>query len=234
MLPNEEVLWAGLGSVTHASTLDYHLPFDVLRPAGDIDTTSAIHRLCDFLDAKDDLRKALYAGRVQAGIINEHGEYMSIDRHWWAAEQAEEVLLTGAAWVTKSRVTEVCRFILVREDQVREFAGSGNSADVNGVPKFQESSETASEKELSSAKWPTLSGLPGRPNARHLYVAEAARRIASGNYPTSLAQFARDLADWLGTDHPEQPPSGAKAIENAIRGLWNSREAAPKHSPRMK
>jgi hypothetical protein len=75
---------------------------------------------------------------------------------------------------------------------------------------------------------PPVSGLPGRPTAKHLYVKEAERRIENSAYPETLTAFAQELADWLGDTHPNVPRGGAKAIENAIRGLWQSR---PKTNP---
>jgi hypothetical protein len=46
---------------------------------------------------------------------------------------------------------------------------------------------------------PFRTGAPGRPSAAHFIVAEAKRRISSGQIvrqPRGLARFARDLYDW--------------------------------------
>jgi hypothetical protein len=76
------------------------------------------------------------------------------------------------------------------------------------------------------------SGLPGRPNSKHLYRAEAARRIAVGACPDTLSQFARELSEWLQREHSDEPPGGPSAIENAIRDLWHDRhKASPKTGP---
>jgi hypothetical protein len=67
------------------------------------------------------------------------------------------------------------------------------------------------------------SGLPGRPSSKHLYRAEAERRIAQGDYPDTLAAFVRQLVDWLKQAHPKAAPGGESAIENAIRDIWQKR-----------
>jgi hypothetical protein len=66
-------------------------------------------------------------------------------------------------------------------------------------------------------------GAPGRPTSKHLVVAEAARRIAAGGYPKTLAEFSRQLAEWLQTTEELAAPMTPRTIENAVRDLWNER-----------
>jgi hypothetical protein len=109
---------------------------------------------------------------------------------------------------------------------------SGRAVEVIAAPLFcpeelrrvfpsQEDSDsnTAVKAGPPSPVTPT-SGLAGRPTSKHLYMEEAARRIASENCPDSLAGLVRELQSWLPTAHPDMPLSGHKAIENAIRPLW--------------
>jgi hypothetical protein len=71
-------------------------------------------------------------------------------------------------------------------------------------------------------------GAAGRPKATHLVLAEAERRIASGEFtpkPGKRAEFSRDLADWWKKegDRLGGPTLTAGGIGEALRvtGLWN-------------
>lgn len=75
-------------------------------------------------------------------------------------------------------------------------------------------------------------GAPGRPNASHVVVTEAQRRIEKKEVvpePGDLASFARDLVDWWEGERckykPPAPPLKSRSIENAIRALWNKAAA---------
>jgi len=78
-------------------------------------------------------------------------------------------------------------------------------------------------------KWPSGStttyttGAPGRPTSRHLVEPEAKRRIAAGDVPERLAEFAKSLSGWLSGKHPTATPMTGKTIENLIRPLWHNR-----------
>jgi hypothetical protein len=71
-------------------------------------------------------------------------------------------------------------------------------------------------------------GAPGRPTSRHLVEAEAQRRLDAGDYPETLTEFSRQLAEWLKAEHPEAPPMGPSAIANCIRRRWHERNNPPK------
>jgi hypothetical protein len=71
-------------------------------------------------------------------------------------------------------------------------------------------------------------GAPGRPNASHIVVTEAQRRIEKKEVvpkPGGLASFASDLADWWEGERskyePPAPPLKRRSIETAIRNIWN-------------
>jgi hypothetical protein len=66
-------------------------------------------------------------------------------------------------------------------------------------------------------------GAPGQPTSKHLVLAEAKRRIAAREYPKTLAEFSRELADWLETTEPLAASMTAGTIENAVRKLWNNK-----------
>jgi hypothetical protein len=72
-----------------------------------------------------------------------------------------------------------------------------------------------------------VTGVGGRPSSKHLYLAELQRRADNDELAPSLASQARDLATWLATSHPNHPPAGAKALENAIREKYHALKIAP-------
>jgi hypothetical protein len=83
-----------------------------------------------------------------------------------------------------------------------------------------------SSKSATPAVDPCKTGAPGRPNATHIVIAEAERRIASGEVipkPNERAKFSRDLAAWWETKRHEYagPPLKFRSINNKLRELWN-------------
>jgi hypothetical protein len=79
---------------------------------------------------------------------------------------------------------------------------------------------------------PFRTGAPGRPSAADLIVAEAKRRISSGEVvpqPRALARFARDLSNWWDGERKKFTPPGpamkAGTIENKVRDLWQKSQA---------
>lgn len=66
-------------------------------------------------------------------------------------------------------------------------------------------------------------GAPGRPTSRHLVVPEAERILDDGHRPKNLTVFSNELAKWLRTNHPKAAPMTSKAIQNAIRKMYNKR-----------
>lgn len=74
---------------------------------------------------------------------------------------------------------------------------------------------------------PFRTGAPGRPSAADHIVAEAKRRMSSGEVvlgPRGLARFARDLSDWWESKRQKCIPPGPAmkpgTIENKVRDLW--------------
>src|SRR5262249_31200561 len=65
-------------------------------------------------------------------------------------------------------------------------------------------------------------GDPGRGSSKHLYVAEAQRRLDTGDVPDEITEFSRQLADWLKCTHPLAAQTTPRAIENRIRPLWRA------------
>jgi len=64
---------------------------------------------------------------------------------------------------------------------------------------------------------------PGRRMARHIFEAEAYRRIAAGNAPETLSEFAEQLAAWFKDTYPAAPATSTNFIETAIRDIWHRR-----------
>jgi hypothetical protein len=71
-------------------------------------------------------------------------------------------------------------------------------------------------------------GMPGRPTSKHLVLETARRRLESGNLPSSLAGFSRELAEGLLSEEPLAAPMKPKTISNAIRKLWHAHQKPPK------
>ncbi len=65
-------------------------------------------------------------------------------------------------------------------------------------------------------------GTPGRPTAKHLFLAEHRRRIKAGEANEVLAREAEYLADWLPEAHPDAAPATVRTIKNRIRGQHNA------------
>ncbi len=75
-------------------------------------------------------------------------------------------------------------------------------------------------KEPVEAIDPYHTGLPGRPKASHFAIKELERRASLGTLETSLAAQARVIRDWLQSEHPDAPPIGQRALENALRDRY--------------
>jgi len=87
------------------------------------------------------------------------------------------------------------------------------------------SPQTADSGQVDSCR----TGVPGRPNASHIVVTEAQRRIDAHEVTPrqgGLQSFADDLAEWWEGERrkqmPEGPPLTPNSIKNAIRSLWNA------------
>jgi hypothetical protein len=65
-------------------------------------------------------------------------------------------------------------------------------------------------------------GMPGRPTSRHLVMELARRRLDAGDYPATLVEFSKQLADELKRAEPKATPMTPKTVGNAIRELWHA------------
>jgi hypothetical protein len=90
-----------------------------------------------------------------------------------------------------------------------------------GVP-IQQSAD-ALDKQTTYA-----TGAPGRPTSRHFVEPEAERILDNGHRPKNLTVFSNELAKWLRTTYPKAVPMTSKAIQNAIRKMYNKRLKPPK------
>ena len=71
---------------------------------------------------------------------------------------------------------------------------------------------------LDSNKSPKIhTGCPGRPTARHLFMAELRRRDEAGEKCSTIGAEAAALREWLINVHPDIAAPTARSIENAIR-----------------
>jgi hypothetical protein len=66
-------------------------------------------------------------------------------------------------------------------------------------------------------------GAPGRPSAMHLIEQEFDRRDRLGLVEGSLKREGDFLAEWLTQNHPDQPPTTSKTIQNRLRDKHRDR-----------
>lgn len=72
------------------------------------------------------------------------------------------------------------------------------------------------------------SGTPGRPpKSIHLIEQELRRRAEDDRLEPSLAEQARQLHQWLITNHPKAPPPTSGTIENRIRAEYRRLKGKP-------
>ena len=88
-------------------------------------------------------------------------------------------------------------------------------------------------KSQIAAIWPfdmasPRSGAPGRPTSMHIIEAEFERLRAAGELPSTLAETARNLAEWLKRTYPTYPPATAKTIETRIRAAFRAAKSPRK------
>lgn len=69
----------------------------------------------------------------------------------------------------------------------------------------------------------TAGAPPGRRAAKRLLAAEAYRRIAAGDAPETLSEFAAQLAAWFKAAYPAAPAASARFVEEAILDTWHRR-----------
>jgi len=63
----------------------------------------------------------------------------------------------------------------------------------------------------------THSGMPGRPSAKHLYLAKLERRAESKQTLSTVSGEAKALYDWMETEYPNLNRGAVRTIENSIR-----------------
>ena len=228
MAPGEQELWnsldqlGGLRPELFAQHINVRISPEMREEYG------SIERCCDFAEAQQDLWKGIGQGLLEVRYTEDDGSFRPISAQIWRTPAGLEAIqagrvtmdlsseyLTTYPWVSKAGLSQI---ISRSAEHMPENAAED-------VPPWV--------SDANQSEFPAIarreSGLPGRPSSKQLYRREAERRIAEGEYPESIAAFSRELAQWLKNTHPDQPASGAKAIENAVRDLWN---ASPAKSPR--
>lgn len=69
----------------------------------------------------------------------------------------------------------------------------------------------------------TAAAKPGRRTAQRIVADEAYRRIAAGDAPETLSQFAAQLSAWFKAAYPAAPAVSAQVVEDLIRDTWHRR-----------
>jgi hypothetical protein len=171
---------------------------------------------CNQREATEDAREALYDGRVESRFRGSDPLDRIEPNSWARANFFRDGLVSfsGPLAGVPAPGWEPRRFsIEVKREHVMREWPSQSSHDNDTL------SSTVSETTYTT-------GAPGRRTSRHLVEPEAKRRIAAGDIPKSLAEFARSLSGWLSENHPTAAPMTEKTIENRLRQLW--RERPPK------
>ena len=194
-----------------------------IKPTGYLTLSEALERVAAVLnvqkyEAQKTLRELLYSGQVPSQIIENSGQPYDIPKYVWGGIQWAEALKSGrvhfevAAYApdTHGRVIIPERHLIEALNAVRRRL----DAEYQSVPESQ-----------SQERDPTYSGLPGRPTAKHLYLAEMKCRAKSSKLQDKVAHEAADLLDWLKDEYPTINPGTRKAIENAIRSDFKKLKA---------
>ncbi|MGC2826259.1 MAG: hypothetical protein WA322_18810 [Pseudolabrys sp.] len=63
----------------------------------------------------------------------------------------------------------------------------------------------------------------GHRKALQAVGVEAYRQIMSGAAPATLAEFARQLLDWIRSTHPDAAPLTVTEVERQISETWHRR-----------
>ena len=114
--PDEQAVWSGLGKTLNAEFVSDHLR--VL--GGNAGDTSMVERLCDFSDALDELRKALFAGETAAHFVDDNGKLDFILKDGWGGDHGKDILLRGVV----DLVDGWRRVVLLKADDVNRLAMS--------------------------------------------------------------------------------------------------------------
>lgn len=77
-------------------------------------------------------------------------------------------------------------------------------------------------QESSDLRALTHSGLPGRPSAKNLYLAEFRRRQEKGLTEEKITKESKALHHWFKVHYPDLPCSSVRAIEANIRQEYNA------------
>jgi len=168
---------------------------------------------CNQREATEDAQKALYDGKVESRFRGSNPLDRIEARLWARAIFFKDglVLFRGSLAGVPAPGWEPPRFsIEVKREDVTRIWPNQSSHDNDALSSI-----------VSETTYTT--GGQGRPTSRHLVEVEAKLRIAAGELPKSLAEFAKSLSGWLSETHPAAAPMTPKTIENRIRQLWHDR-----------
>ena len=169
-------------------------------------------RSCNQREAIEDAQKALYDGEVESRFRGSDPWERIQSNSWTRAIFLRDgsVSFSGPLAGVPAPGWEPPRFWIEvkREDVMRRWPS-------------RSSHDTGALSPIGSTTTYTT-GASGRPTSRHLVEAEAKRRIAAGDVPKSLPDFADSLLGWLSEKHPTAAPMTKKTIENRIRSLWRN------------
>lgn len=218
----EAAVWDGINKTFNGLVLDPRLFFEIPNS----ERVEAQGRLVEFMEALNELRRALHAGLIVAEFSNEHGHFDYIQKHGWGVDAGVEVLLSGVAdldyghevWRRLVLIPETPLHNLIHDPEA--FWGSAKS-----VP--QGHGQGGAMFRTSAA---------GRPSSMHLILREAKRRVGDPQYPTTNQKgFAMALSEWLSDKHPDAPPTTPKTMINnsEFRALHREFKASRNQPPEI-
>ncbi|MET4493485.1 hypothetical protein [Bradyrhizobium sp. LA7.1] len=124
MNPDEREVWTGLGKTLNAEFIYNHLGVLTLKANKD-QRAAMTHRLCDYGDALNELRKSLYSGELVAHFCDESGKMWNILKDGWGGDEGPGILLRGVVDLEGGIWRRV---VLLKTDEIETFARSLPSA----------------------------------------------------------------------------------------------------------
>lgn len=152
MLPGEQEVWDGLGSTLNGEFWIDHLRVRVRR--GSETDQTFLNRIRSFSDAQNELRRALYGGRIVAEYIDDQGRFQQVDRHMWWTDDGETVVQRGTAYIDEGDpLTEVLRFVLLtKTDLDKQVLRTHRAQDAHGSLRTDDGDSSGLNRERPSQR----------------------------------------------------------------------------------
>ena len=157
------------------------------------------------------------------------GERMSLEAREWASPNAPNWFKEGRVFIPDGTKELIGKGFWAEEAD----AGSWASIMIPVADLIAFAGRSADNRQPSSQNVVYRTGSPGRPTSKHIWMAEARRRLDRGEVEQSRLSFSQVLAQWLHDRHRELPRVTPKTIYNdrELAILWrDARNSARKHA----